>query len=289
MSNVLLFALGSVLLIAAIYDFLYTAISLAGLGPISGRLTRVLWRGGRRVTLWSEQHLYLSLRGVIGPAILSTLAGTWILLHLAGYTLLYLSGSSLEVSKTGEPATFVQILAFAGSALSTLGASTVGPTNGWWDILSMVAALNGMVVLTLSVSFVLNILQTTSQARSWAIRYHALREDAAAQEGEKGPASVASLGPELCSIAASLTASPLTGVFVPKDSLMSFPKALGDLFTVIDNDRLASWDAGTGGSELVELRFGLGLLGRHVGIPDEEGDFATARAWAATHSLPRRE
>ncbi|CAM4382094.1 hypothetical protein [Palleronia rufa] len=288
MSSILLFAAGTLLLVAVVYDFLHTTISLSGLGPISARLTRWLWGLGRGITLWTENRFGRSLRGVIGPTILSVLAGSWILLHLAGYTLLYLSGTSLEVSKTGAPADFVQIVAFAGSALSTLGASTVGPTNGWWDILSMVAAINGMVVLTLSVSFVLTILQTTASARSWAVRYHALIESAETRGEEKTPGTAASLGAELCTVAVSLTASPLTGVFVPDDPDMSFPQALRDLCVRMDGHEMASWNPGIGSSELAEMRSGLGLLGRHVGTHGEEGDFANARAWAERHSLPPR-
>lgn len=97
------------------------------------------------------------MRGLIGPAILSLLAAS-VVLHLTAYTLSYLSGPSLEVTATAEPANVVQILVYAGAAVSTLGASIVQPTNGWWDVLSMVATLNGMIVLTLSVSVLFNII-----------------------------------------------------------------------------------------------------------------------------------
>lgn len=120
---------------------------------------RFLWRTGRFLTLTTERRLGFTLRGMIGPAILSLLAASWVALHLTAYTLLYLLGPSLEAARTGEPAGVVQTLAYAGAALSTLGASIVQPTNGWWDALSMVAAVNGIIVLTLSVSFVLNIIQ----------------------------------------------------------------------------------------------------------------------------------
>jgi hypothetical protein len=285
MSGILLFGSGLVVLAIAIYDFLYTTISLAGLGPVSERLTQGLWRAGRLVTLQTERHLGRSPRGLIGPAIVSTLAATWIALFLAGYVLLYLSGSSLQASETDAPATFVQIVAYAGSTLSTLGASTVEPTNGWWDILSMIAAINGMVVLTLSVTFVLNILQTVMSSRSFAIRYNALLESADARGADRTPDRVASLGTDLCNLAVKLTSSPLTGFFVPDDPSMSFPNTISHLCDLMEQKELTSWSHAIEGDELAALRTGLGQLGRRLKGHGDGGDFAGARAWADHHSL----
>ena len=92
---------------------------------------------------------------------------------------------------TGEPAGLVEKVAFVGASLSTLGASVVEPTNGWWDVLSMIAAVNRTIVLTLAVSFVLNILQIT-------------------------------------------TASPLPGVFVPRDPVLNFPTAVAQLGNLLE-------------------------------------------------------
>ena len=117
----------------------------------------------------------VSICGLLGPVILLAVAGTWVLLHLCGYVLILRGGLSLVQADTGEPATWVQTVTFAGSTLSTLGASTVQVTGGWWDILSMVAAMNGMILLTLAVSFLLNIPQTTNSARTFASRFHAVK------------------------------------------------------------------------------------------------------------------
>ncbi len=272
---------GALLLLLAVTDFLCTTISLGGLGPVSSRVTTPLWRIGRATTLFAERRFGVSMRGAIGPTVLSALGATWILLHLAAYTLLYLAGSSLVSSETGAPATLVQIVAFAGSALSTLGASTVQPTNGWWDVLSMVAAVNGMVVLTLSVSFVLNIIQTTTSARQWAVRYNAAKR-VSDQDMEE---VLAQLGPELCRIVVDLTASPLTGVFVPDDPEMSFPKALHDLIDELERRALIPLPPREQGPELAQLVLGIELLGRHALGARTDTDLDAARTWAMNHAL----
>ncbi len=281
MTDYICLSTGVILLVLAMADFLRTTISLGGLGPVSSRVTEPLWRIGRSATLFCERRFGLSIRGAVGPAVLSALGATWILLHLAAYTLIYLGGVSLVSSETGAPATLVQVVAFSGSALSTLGASTVQSTNGWWDILSMIAAVNGMVVLTLSVSFVLNIIHSTTTARQWAVRYNALQElsDRDRLEG------LVSLGPDLCGIVVDLTASPLTGVFVPDDPEMSFPKAVRDLIEELEDQAFATCPPASSEPGLAQLRLGIRLLGRHALGAAAKSDVEAARSWAQDHAL----
>lgn len=281
MTDPLTFAIALLIWSTVIYDFLRTTISLNGVGPLTSSVVRVLWKPGRFLTLTTEQRFGFTVRGLIGPAILSLLAGSWVVLHLTAYTLFYLSGPSLEVTATAEPANVVQTLAYAGAALSTLGASIVQPTNGWWDVLSMVAALNGMIVLTLSVSFLLNIIQWTIAARHWAVRYNAVTHHGGDAKG---------LGSELSEIGVTLTATPLMGVFVPKDSTMSFPHALLDLARSMEADGVLSWDAQPADHETASLRYGIGLIGRHIATRRYGTDFEAARQWASDfHLPPRRE
>ncbi|WP_299656954.1 hypothetical protein [uncultured Jannaschia sp.] len=283
----LLFVLGALVVGLVFYDFLRTTISLSGLGPVSRWVTSGLWFAGSRLAVRSERRLGLSFRGLLGPSILTSIAGTWILLHLAGYTLMFRAGSSLVETQSGDPATWVQTAAFAGSALSTLGASKVQVTNGWWDILSMVAAVNGMIVLTLSVSFILNVLQTTNSARTFAARYHAVLSSRG-EESRPDPLRRAStLGPDLCGIAVRLAASPLPGIFVPSDPKMDFPAAVCDLCDLLEAEGLRSREEGAPGTEVSELRWAIGLLGRSYKFDSSQTDVAAARDWARRHTLPR--
>ncbi len=287
MIGLLLFAFGALILIVILYDFLCTTISLSGLGPLSSGMTSFLWRMGRRFTLESERRLGVSIRGAIGPCILAAIAAMWIVLHLAGYTLMFLAGSSLENPRTGAPATFIETVSFSGSALSTLGASIVSPTNGWWDVLSMIAAINGMIVLTLSVSFTLSILQTTLAARALAARYHVLQSKEEDQDMEEALGRAAPLGPEMCKLAVDLTASPLPWVFVPADPTMSFPAAVSGICACLEEADLASRTGDPKNTEIDELRWGLGLLGRHAAV-DGRSDITSARLWAQRYNLPPR-
>ncbi|MCO6364608.1 hypothetical protein [Paracoccus sp. 08] len=266
---------GAALVLVAFYDFLRTTISLSGTGFLSRAIADGLWRLGSKSTLVLERTTGLSIRGLLGPVILLAVAGTWVLIHLCGYALILRGGLSLVQAETGEPATWVQTVAFAGSTLSTLGASTVQVTGGWWDILSMVAAMNGMILLTLAVSFLLNILQTTTNARTFASRFHAVK--ASVPDGDMSK-QLEGLGSDLTSVVVMLTASPLPRFFVPSDPTMDFPNAIVELCDLTGNGTLAKT------SEIVAA---IRLLGRHLGTSPDEDEVAAARTWALRHTIPR--
>lgn len=269
MSDPFIFTLGVILVLAVFYDFLRTTISLSGMGFISRFVANTLWSGGSAIGAGLERRTGVSIRGILGPSILISIAAVWVILHLVGYVLMYRGGLSLVQSQSGDPASLIQTIAFAGSALSTLGASTVKVTGGWWDILSMIAAVNGMIVLTLSVSYVLNILQTTNSARIFAVRFRALRS----VNGQ-----VSQLGPDLASVVVKLTASSLPGMFVPTDPTMDFPAAIQELC-----DLMESPDA----PQAPELAAAIALLGRNMCSRQDGNDIAAAREWARHYTISK--
>jgi hypothetical protein len=274
--------------IFVLYDFLKTTISLSGLGPISRSVAGGLWSVGRRLAVWSERRLGKDVRGLVGPTILASIAATWITLQLLGYTLMYAAGLSLVVSGTDAPATLLDKIAFSGSALSTLGASIVSPTGGWWDLLSMIAAVNGMIVLTLAVSFILNVLQTTTEARGLAVRCHALVPDPVTGDRAAALREVAPLGSDLCAVAVRISASPLPGMFVPSDPTMNFPHAVLYLCDLLDDDGPTTPEGDDDG-DVRQLRAALGLLRLHSGDEAGSSELLSARSWAVRYSLPEGE
>lgn len=86
------------------------------------------------------------------------MATVWIALHWLAWTLIFLSDpGSVVVYRTGEPAGALQTAAYVGAMLSTLGASRAESGSALWDAVSALVAVNGMVVLTLAVTFIVNI------------------------------------------------------------------------------------------------------------------------------------
>lgn len=288
MPDILLFIAGSALVIFVLYDFLRTAISLSGLGPMSWWIAFPIWAVARQVAPWSERRLGLGVRGAIGPTILAVMAAAWIAVPLIGYTSMYAAGPSLVMNETDDPAGLIDRIAFAGSALSTLGASIVTPTSGWWDMLSMLAAVHGMIVMTLSVSFILTILQTTMEARGLAARCNALIGSEDPHQASAALRRIEPLGAQLCMLAVKLDASPLPGMFVPTDPTMNFPETVSricDLLVAeLAHGKGQSGDVGSAD----ELRSAFHLIGRPARQGGSGEAFDPTQAWAARFSLPPR-
>lgn len=58
-------------------------------------------------------------------------------------------------------------LAYVGQSLATLGGGRTQPGTTAWELVTVLVGVNGMIVLTLSVSFVLNTTQTVASGRAF--------------------------------------------------------------------------------------------------------------------------
>lgn len=282
-----LFLLGASIAALAVFDFLKTTIGMSGLGPLTARLSRRLWQVARRVVPRLERPHGPRLADGVGPVIVSLIALMWISLSCLGYTLMFAATGAL-VDKSGDPASAIERLAFVGVSLSTLGASIVQPGNGWWNALAMVAAVNGMIVLTLSVSFVMNVLQTTASARGPALRVSAL----AMRGDEVGDgalrSALASLGAPFAEVVPRLRGAPVVGYFCTRRVTVNFSDAVLTLCDLLEKaDRPPGRASDLPG--LSELRLALRELadvgdGRTAG--QQTAGLDATREWARRRLIP---
>jgi hypothetical protein len=139
----------------------------------------------------------------------------------------------------------------------------------------MVAAMNGMILLTLAVSFLLNILQTTNSARTFASRFHAVK---ARKPSGDISSQFEGLGSDLTGVVVMLTASPLPRFFVPSDTTMDFSTTIVELCDLIETGTLATTS---------EIANAISLLGRHLGTSLDGNEVVAARMWAVRYTIPR--
>lgn len=197
MSIVFLIA-GIVVLSITALDFGYTTISANRSGPLTRRTAAGLWATFQTLAPESGRTPVVRLAG---PCIMSGVAMLWIVLSAAGWLLIFRSDpDALVLKSSNEPVGWFDTLAFVGSALSTVGASNARPASSLWDNIAMVTAVNGMVVLTLSVTFVLNITQTVAEGRGFTALIRVC-DPAASDAGQVLPA--------LTTLVSRLNASPL--------------------------------------------------------------------------------
>ena len=163
--TVLYLALGAFLLALAIVDIIWTTLWVdGGSGPLSSRLTTLLWRGLRK--LGGRRSRTLSLAG---PLILIVTLFAWVLLLWAGWVFLFAGDAgSLIDSRDQEPITWPGRIWYVAFTMFTVGNGDFYPRDGFWQVASGVTAASGMTFVTLGVSYVLSVLGAVSAKRSFA-------------------------------------------------------------------------------------------------------------------------
>lgn len=280
MFDALQFLAGLVLLGLAFFDFVQTAIGTAGIGPISKRVARLIWNAARPVVPALKRATGWEAERAVGPSVLIGIAGSWIVLSWAAYTLLLSVNGAARLPGGGEPG-LTDTIAFSGASLSTLGSSQAGPGDGWSDVLSSVAAINGMVMLTLSVSFMMNVWQTTSGARTFALRVAALHARADRLSEDELAASLAALGKDFAALVVAIRGVPVVAYFATEHQPMSLPSAVLTLCELVER----VGDAGTSPG-MAELRIGMHELANlEDGREGRDVDTVVLRRWAEARQI----
>ncbi|WP_136718371.1 potassium channel family protein [Halorientalis salina] len=172
--NVVPLLVGAVLLGVTVTDLLWTTLWVeGGAGPLTSRLMRGTWRALRAVSGRSQRILTVS-----GPIVLVLGLLVWIALFWVGWTLVF-AGIENAIIGTGEPGpiSWTERVYFVGSSLFTLGNGDFIPTDGIWQILTVLTTASGMLFITLIVSYVISVLDAVTQKRAFASDVSGLGQD----------------------------------------------------------------------------------------------------------------
>ena len=164
--NIPLLVLGILLAFGAFLEGLWTAIWVDGnAAPLTSRLTTWTWRAWRAM-IGTKKHKMLSLAG---PIILFLTVFVWIVLLWLGWTLIfYADKGSLNV-KSGNPIPdFTDALWYVAYCMFTIGNGDFVPKSDGWQVISSLVGLSGMLVVTLSVTYVLQVISAVVNKRSFA-------------------------------------------------------------------------------------------------------------------------
>jgi hypothetical protein len=157
--------LGAFLLAFVIIDLLWTTLWVdGGSGPISGRISSVIWGGLRRIGGRGSRTLSLA-----GPIILTATLLAWVALIWGGWTLVFAGDAgSLVNAHADEPVTWTGRIYFVAFSMFTMGNGDFYPASGFWQIATSLTTASGMLFVTMGVSYVLSILGAVATKRSFA-------------------------------------------------------------------------------------------------------------------------
>ena len=163
--------LGAALLAFVHFDIALTTLTMRGAGPLSSRVMQGMWRGLLAVSP-PGAHRLLAAGGtvVVVAAIL-----LWIVLLWTGWSLVFLGGGDAVVrTDTGRPADFWDTVYFAGFTLFTLGLGDFRPEGAVWQVLTGACVANGLVALTMAVTYFMPVLSAAAGRRQLAAQIHCL-------------------------------------------------------------------------------------------------------------------
>jgi hypothetical protein len=151
--------LGALLIVLGMADVFLTVLHYDGSSLLGRRVNRGTWWAVRTATAPLPRRLRSYLRCLGAPLMIPTSLAVWLSLEVVGFALLYHPGllaGDFDMPSGTEPG-LVLALYTSIVTLSTLGYGDVTPTAPLFQALTGLEALIGFALLTLTISYILNV------------------------------------------------------------------------------------------------------------------------------------
>lgn len=310
--------LGAALVLLSLVDVFLTVLYIrSGTSLLSDRLARWTWRLFRVADRWvpDDRHRLMSYGGA---SILLLIIATWVILLVFGFALISWPnlGTGIQSPSGHTPTQLPAALYFAGANLATAGSNDLIPSTPGMRLVAVVCPLIGMSVITLTLTYLLQVYQALMRRNTFALRLHfatCRTGDAAeliAGLGAGGDfsgarADLGALANELVNLYESHHFYPMLLYFrfrdphyalsrmttIAMDTATLIRSALdGETYATLQNCAASTtlWEGGTH----VLLEMAKVLLPGACGCPGDPPDDATAERWrehyrAAVHRMRR--
>ena len=169
----LLFLAGAALVALGVLDQLKTVVNAEGAGgAVTSHLVDRLWRIA--LALHRRRASHRLLRSV-GVAMVPVTILSWVALLWAGWFLMFMAAPEAVVeTRSGAPASGWSRLYYAGDTIFTLGSGDLQPDTAFWRVLSTVAVLVGLSLVSLGLAYLVPVVQAVSAKRKTAAIISAL-------------------------------------------------------------------------------------------------------------------
>lgn len=177
-TEIAMVAAGLVLVLFTFVDAITTTMVLsANAGPLTSRINKAVWR------LLLLRHK----NGATGPSHLVQIGGVlllllsvtvWLLMLWGGWLLVFAADARAVVdTSTGDPAGITDRTYFTGYTIATLGVGDFSPGTPWGQLLTPIAALSGLFLATLAITYLLSVVNAVVSRRQFAAYVHSLGRD----------------------------------------------------------------------------------------------------------------
>ena len=164
--NVLLLIFGILLTVWILIEALWTTIwADRNSSPLTSRLTSLIWKVFR-FFIKSGKNGALNLAG---PIILMSSVLFWIFTLWLGWVLIfYAVPDSVLVKSTQAVPDFTDLIWFVAYCVFTVGNGDFTPNGDVWQVVASFVALTGMGMVTLAITYLLQVVSAVVNKRSFA-------------------------------------------------------------------------------------------------------------------------
>lgn len=154
---------GVVLVLIGLLDVFFAVLNYDGFSFLSSRFYRGIWsllRATTRPLPKRARHFGLSIGA---PLMIPATMLLWMLLEIFGFGLIYYSQTDYFSYTSGSRPTLPHMVYLSGVTIGTLGYGDITPKNPFFGAVTFVQALIGFSIITLFITYILNIYQVLQQ------------------------------------------------------------------------------------------------------------------------------
>lgn len=157
---------GIILLLINTIDFILTTLLVGRGGPITSVISNKLWQFFLFIHKKTSSHRFLSM---VGTFLILVNLSFWIISIWLGWFLVFnISPDSVLRTDTLSPADAWEKFYFIGFTFITLGVGDYQPGSDIWRIFSVLVSLNGLIFLTLAITYLLSVVSAVVDKRAVA-------------------------------------------------------------------------------------------------------------------------
>lgn len=175
MSELLIQAAGWTLCLLGLADLYVTVLYARNdLGLLSSRLSHLVWRAFRGFAKRLPPPACERALTFAGPTLIVPVLMMWAGLLLVGFALIVWPALGEQLRKTSgpTPTDLATALYYSGYTLATLGYGDIVPQSAFYRVLAVAEALVGFSVLTLALTYLMNIYTSLIRRNTLALALH---------------------------------------------------------------------------------------------------------------------
>lgn len=231
---------GLAIVVFTLFDLIITTLTMEGAGPASNPVSHLNWKCFRK----ADQVLdSLWLRMMTGPVTLVVLVVFWMACTWSGWVLVFSwDGIPVVNAETGQSASLIERVYYIGYTITTVGYGDFRALGTPGRIASVLAGFNGLFLLTLAITYSIQVLTAVVEKRRLALLLSTItviHKDPSGSAGQSKQrmdftaSQLAGLHIEIAGVSQKYLAYPVIHAFYDRSARVCLPLNIQHLHTFL--------------------------------------------------------